>query len=252
MAVQSIGPKYIRCFGCNQIHQVHIHKSPILVFSILGILGKQPNDNVKCTYYFNCPITTLPNGNTTDPISMQVTFELTPPERGYIDGQLNIGPLNESQQQQYQNQVDANAFPLQQISSVMLEYGKEVVRNSPESIRKFDELMIPLTTGLITVYFVLLKFLGQEVFKPIEGEASITKAIILFPTYFMLGSLIGFIGSTFPVPKKLSVSSISSIERYRFWLMRWRYIWTVAGAVLYLLGFFFMIDVIVKVANVKV
>jgi hypothetical protein len=216
----------------------------------MDVLGKSPTANVNCTYYFVCPVTTLPNGNTIDPASMQVTLELTPQQRGYIDGQLILGLLNTGQQQNHENQVEANAFPLQQGSSVMLEYGKEVVKNSPESIRKFAELMIPLTTGLITVYFVLLKFFNMEIFKPPEGGDPITAATIIFPTYFMLGSLIGFIGSTFPVPKMLSVDSISSIERYRLWLMRWRYIWTIAGAGLYLVGFFFMILVIVRLTNV--
>jgi hypothetical protein len=222
----------IKCLGCGNIHQVTFEK---LSYIAVGYFG-----NPKYAYRYICPSVTDKR------IEMKVTFH------DNSIGNVNPGRLKVevwTPNVQSSTQPDAIAELIDEPDKVLLEFGKDVVKNSLEAIRKFDEFMVPLTTGLITVYFALLKFLNIETYLTLPSQETLTPETIVQPTYLMLGSLLCFIISSFPLLRTLSLDSISSIDSYRKQLILWRYGWTVTAVFLFLYGLYLIIEVIKSVLN---
>lgn len=241
MAIATLGPKYLKCMGCDQIHEVLLEKSSSLVARLLPSI-QAINTNV--LYYFECPVLSVKNAELKQ---MEVTIKLRIDEQEYVNGKLIVSEI--PQQANFTSQVEAVAIPLQQSNSVLIEFGKDVMKNSIDNIQKFDELMIPLTTGLITAYFAILAFLNIGTIKDLPPLQGITLDFVIFPTYFLLASLIGFIISTFPILQKLSLNSINSIGRYRKRLLLWRYGCTAVSSALYMIGFYQLIIVISTIVD---
>ena len=73
--------------------------------------------------------------------------------------------------------------------------------------------MIPLTTGIISVYFALLKFLGTEDIHPVTFDYG-----YLVPPILFLISLVTFIVASFLVPMRLPNSCLCYFEFVRIYL----------------------------------
>jgi hypothetical protein len=122
--------------------------------------------------------------------------------------------------------------------SALIEFGKNSLINSVSVIHEHMKLMIPLTTGLITAYFALLEFLGVK--SALDG-GKISASALVDPTLFMLGSLIVFIITSFPILKRVNLANINSIISYRNFFVAWRYIGACIGMALFLYAIFTMI-----------
>jgi hypothetical protein len=120
----------------------------------------------------------------------------------------------------------------------LIEFGKNSLINSVNVIHEHMKLMIPLTTGLITAYFALLEFLGVD--SALAG-GKISASSLVDPALFMLGSLIVFIITSFPILKRINVGNINSIVSYRNFFVGWRYIGACIGMALFLYAIFTMI-----------
>jgi hypothetical protein len=122
--------------------------------------------------------------------------------------------------------------PISDENDAFFEFGKKALTDSIDVIKDFIKLMIPLTTGLITTYFALLKFIG------IESTQQLTHTtIFLSSPITLLISLLFFVVASFPVPMKLTISNIESIKRYRTVSMWWKYVGASVGGGLFLVGF---------------
>jgi hypothetical protein len=243
MAIATLGPKYIKCVGCNQIHEVLLEKSSSLVARLLPATQAT---NINITYYFVCPV--LYNQNP-ELGQMEVDIKLRLDEQDYVNGKLSVNTIASAQQPNYMTLVEAVAIPLQQTNSVLIDFGKDIIKNSIDNIQKFDELMIPLTTGLITAYFAILAFLNIGTIQNIPQTNVINFEFVISPIYFLLASLVGFIVSTFPILQKLSLNSIDSIKKYRNHLLLWRYGCTAISSALYVTGFCQLIIVISTIVD---
>ena len=125
--------------------------------------------------------------------------------------------------------------PISDENDVLYEFGKKVLTEPIDILKDFIKLMMPLTTGLITIYFALLEFLNK---KP---EGGITDDGLILIPIILLFSLFSFIVTSFPIPMKLTISNIESIKRYRKTAIWWKYIGASVGSFFFLSGFFLMI-----------
>ena len=117
--------------------------------------------------------------------------------------------------------------------AALFAYAKKVAEDTFENVKTFISTMVPLTTGLITVYFALLQFLGIK-----EAGQGPSKVIgsweILWPEWFFIASLVAFILASFPIARTIAPGNIGSITLHRRNTMFWKY-----GCVLVGLGLFF-------------
>jgi hypothetical protein len=117
--------------------------------------------------------------------------------------------------------------------AALFAYGKKVIEETFENLKAFITTMVPLTTGLITVYFALLQFLGIK-----EAGQGASRTIgsweILWPEWLFIASLVAFIAASFPIIRTIAPGNLQSISLHRHDSMRWKY-----GCILVGLGFFF-------------
>lgn len=123
---------------------------------------------------------------------------------------------------------------------MLKEFAKKSLLDIVTVMNDFVKLMIPLTTGVITVYFALLKFLGIE--KVPYGQGF----YFIEPTIFLFLSLVVFVISCFPVPRKLSMGTRESIIKYRKSSMIWKYICICIASGLFLIGIALMMAIMVN------
>jgi hypothetical protein len=126
---------------------------------------------------------------------------------------------------------DANGIPLSKENEALLEYAKNAIIESLNVVKDFIRMMIPLTTGLITIYFALLQILGID-----NTVGSTDKHFLIVPPVILLASLVSFLVASFPIPKKLAISNLNSIIAYRTAALRWKYIGTIIGSGLFIIG----------------
>lgn len=126
----------------------------------------------------------------------------------------------------------------------LIEFGKNIIIGSVENIRNFVTMMVPLISGLIAAYFPILEFLSKTA---TSHTPALQVSIVAVPAYWLLGSLLVFIISAFPVIKRLSTSSKESITRYRNSLIAWRYSTTGIGVIVFLIGVLIMIQTLSNV-----
>lgn len=79
----------------------------------------------------------------------------------YGHGNLSIVSLSDTPPQ---NERVFPGSPITDTEKSYAEFAKNIITGSLDSIRNFAQLMVPLTTGLITAYLALLKFLGLETY----------------------------------------------------------------------------------------
>jgi len=119
---------------------------------------------------------------------------------------------------------------------ILLDFGKNAIRESVTTIKDYVNIMVPLTTALITAYLALLKLLGLE-----QIPNLVTGQYLIIPPVLTLISLSLFIIALFPVPMKLSVGDDVSIRSYRRHLLSWKFGWTLGGTVFFVSSVTFMI-----------
>lgn len=115
------------------------------------------------------------------------------------------------------------------------EYAKKAITDSEEVLKEFAKLMIPLTTGMVTVYFALLKFLKVEDITS-TPLAAIGITSVLLPELLMIVSLVAFIVSQFPIRGMLIASNPLNIKLYRQTVLRWKYSWIIGGFASFVAG----------------
>ncbi|MGC1131432.1 MAG: hypothetical protein WA941_01310 [Nitrososphaeraceae archaeon] len=120
-------------------------------------------------------------------------------------------------------------------------FGKKAFSESIDTIKNFIQLMIPLTTGLITTYFALLEFLGIDT----AVKANIGSWPLIEPALIMVMSLGIFIIASFPVPWPLAVGDYASIKGYRNAAIIWKYSCAAIGAILFLIAMVKMIFLVI-------
>ena len=109
---------------------------------------------------------------------------------------------------------------LNNTDKALLEYGKNVILNSVETIKSFAQSMITLISGLFAVYFALLEFLGKT---------SLQTSIIALPPVLFIASLIVFVVAILPLPGTLALNVLSDIERDRKTTIMIKYIASILG-----------------------
>jgi hypothetical protein len=134
------------------------------------------------------------------------------------------------------------------LNDALNQFGKNSIIESVKVINDYIKTMIPLTTGLITVYFALLEFLGV---KTAIASAEIDAFQLIIPPFLMLGSLSVLIAMSFPIPKRIAIDNPTNISHYRNFLMRWRYGGAGIGTGLFLCGTFAMINLMVQIIAIN-
>ena len=129
--------------------------------------------------------------------------------------------------------------------AVYYSYGKKAFTESVETIKNFIQLMIPLTSGLITAYFAILKFLGIET----ALKAKIGSWPLTEPAVLLVVSLGFFIIASFPVPYPLAIGDLESIRRYRNAAIIWKYGWTVVAAIIFLFAMGKMVNLVIELVG---
>ena len=130
-------------------------------------------------------------------------------------------------------------------TNTMIEFGKKSIIDSVTVIKEFMKMMIPLTTGLITAYFALLKFLGVET---VPDANKVSPNELIGPTIFMFISLVAFIVTSFPLlSKHLDFGKPESIKIFRKKTVKWKYVGAIIGMGFFLYGVIWMILVIEEV-----
>lgn len=126
----------------------------------------------------------------------------------------------------------------------MIEFGKKSLLDSVNVIKDFIKMMIPLTTGLITVYFPLLKFLGVET---ASGTNKVSANEFVIQTIFMFISLVAFIVTSFPLlSRHFDLGIIPTIETFRKRMVKWRYIGAGIGMGFFLIGVIVVMILVIK------
>jgi hypothetical protein len=126
-------------------------------------------------------------------------------------------------------------------SDSLVEFGKKLIIDSVTVVNDYIKVMIPLTTGLITTYFALLEFLGV---KDVINLNKISATTSIEPTIYMLGSLIAFILTLFPMFRTIDLGNYENIKKIRSFYIIYRYGGTLIGMSLFLIGIYLMIQVI--------
>jgi hypothetical protein len=128
-----------------------------------------------------------------------------------------------------------------------LEFAKKALTDSVNVINEHIKMMIPLTTAVITAYFALLQFLGV---KSAVETSEMSADSLVGPPIIMLGSLIAFIITSFPILKKIVVGDLTNVTSYRNFMIAWRYVGAGVGMGLFLYGIFSMIFIAKKIIEV--
>jgi hypothetical protein len=123
-------------------------------------------------------------------------------------------------------EVDAVGV-LDSSDKALLEYGKNILINSVDTIKNFAQSMITLVSGLFAVYFALIEFLGITSLQ--TDQAAMIKDVIVFPPIFFILSLISFVVAVLPLPGKISLNILSDIERDRRLTLLIKYIAIIIG-----------------------
>lgn len=134
--------------------------------------------------------------------------------------------------------VAGEGVPISGDNEAALEFAKKALIDSVNVINEHIKMMIPLTTAVITAYFALLEFLGV---KSVIDASKINPDSLAGPPIIMLGCLIAFIITSFPILKKIVVSDLTNVTSYRNFMIAWRYIGAGVGMGLFLYGIFGMI-----------
>ena len=96
----------------------------------------------------------------------------------------------------------------------LLEYGKNVIINSGETIKNFAQTTITLASGLFATYFALLRFLGID-YLISNNMVNLSTDIIIIPPVFLILSIIAQILAILPLPGKLSLIFLTELEKDR-------------------------------------
>jgi hypothetical protein len=113
---------------------------------------------------------------------------------------------------------------LSDTDKAIIEEAKKALVDSAETIKDFGRSMVTVVSGLFTVYFALLKFIGITSSKDIPNES-----IILLPPVLFIISLILFVMTILPLPGWLSLIFLSDIEKSRHQILIRRYVFVVAA-----------------------
>jgi hypothetical protein len=132
------------------------------------------------------------------------------------------------------------------LTDALIEFGKKSITDSVSVINEYIKTMIPLTTGLITVYFALLEFVGVKT--AIDAQVVSELSLIQAPIY-MLYSLIAFIVTSFPVFLKFDLGALRSVTTYRNIMIAWRYTGALIGMGFFLYGLYLVIITVTKIIS---
>jgi hypothetical protein len=135
----------------------------------------------------------------------------------------------------HQNQTDFDSFEVISSGEVtdydnaLLEFGKNTLINSVDTLKNFSQTMITLVSGLFAVYFALLEFLGiTNVISPL----TMSKIAIALPPVLFILSLISFVLAVLPLYGRIIYKSPSDIEDKRRMALRLKYGAIIAGLVM--------------------
>jgi hypothetical protein len=140
----------------------------------------------------------------------------------------------------------ASGVPLSGNDITIIEFGKKAVLESVLVINDHIKTMIPLATGVISVYFALLEFLSVD--KAIES-AKLGPSTLIEPPLALFFGLIAFIIVSFPLLKKIDIDNITSVTSYRRFMIIWRYSGAGIGMAFFLYGVLKMIYVMTQVVG---
>jgi hypothetical protein len=132
------------------------------------------------------------------------------------------------------------------LTDALIEFGKKSITDSVSVINDYIKTMIPLTTGLITVYFALLEFVGV---KTAVNTQVVSESILIQPPIYMLFSLIAFIVTSFPVYLKFDLGVLQSVSNYRYTMITWRYGGALIGMGFFLYGLYLVITTVTKIIS---
>lgn len=120
------------------------------------------------------------------------------------------------------------------------DFGDKAFANSTENIKTFIQLMIPLISTLLTIYYALLGFVGvTSALKPGIGTW-----ILIEPPVYLVISLGVFIIASFPVPYPMTVGDLDSIRKFRTALIRWKYTCTIIASLLFMIAMIMFLNLV--------
>jgi hypothetical protein len=134
--------------------------------------------------------------------------------------------------------IVGEGVPITGDNEAALEFAKKALTDSVNTINEHIKMMIPLTTAVITAYFALLEFLGV---KSAVDASQMSADSLVDPPILLLGSLIAFIITSFPILKRIVVGDLNNVTSYRNFMIAWRYVGAAVGMGLFLYGIFKMI-----------
>ena len=130
--------------------------------------------------------------------------------------------------------------PITPQNKAYFDYGINTVFQSIDVIKDYIKLMIPLTTGLITIYFALLKFIGID-----SSNTMYDGNLLMIPPILMLVALTIFIVTIFPLRLRITLGNIESIKLYRNKSTSYKYYGALIGSVFFLLAILVMIILLI-------
>lgn len=121
----------------------------------------------------------------------------------------------------------------------LLEFGRQLLTKSLNSLTDFSKLMITLCTGLISVYLAILKFLGIE--KAIEEIGTIMSILAIIGPLILIVSMIFFILAILPLKVSISLIDIENVRDVRKKMLDTKHRNALIGVILFFCGFLVMV-----------
>ncbi len=131
-----------------------------------------------------------------------------------------------------------------EVDTAVMEFAKNSVVNSVDTMKNFAQAMVTLVSGLFAVYFALLKFLGIETVT--SATIPTLKTILALPPTLFILSLIAFVLAVFPLHDKVAYTP-TDIKNVRARALRIKYVCVTAGLVLFLTALAFTIMIFLGV-----
>ena len=122
--------------------------------------------------------------------------------------------------------------PLTADEKVIESATKALIGQSFDVIRGFAKLMISLESGLFTVYYALLKFLGINSLQTVRFSLP---ELSIVPIFFA-ASIFFFVLAALPILEKVQLNNIVEVEGHWNRTLLWKYVFIMIGLALFMVA----------------
>ena len=227
--------------ACGKFHELKVAEGEgtelatliSLVQNIAGFVGPK---TYEATVSYPCPLITDEGKQVFLTIVLPISKSYKNPVV-QITGQDVTKPVDKTIYQATLANAQQNA---------LFEFAKNAITNSIDVLKDFIKFMVPLTTGLITVYFALLEFLG---IKTVTNVQILTTSLLIIPPILLLISLGLFIWVAFPIKSTIVGGNLDSIKHYRNKTFYRKYTPSIIGGFVFIVGILSMIIILVPLVT---